>query len=209
MKQELKNGGWQANIEYFDDYVLKTPKSEAEIREKIKKHYENSLDLEEKIMKLQEDWKNSIKLVKSGKVPLSLLAYPEFIEEGKIKQKRVKILSEEFNELVSNNRFTEAKKLVDKVIKFIITLWSYGVHEVTFKFYSEMGLLNGKIVLVDMGELTDDKEVVRKQLLKGNKKLEGLRHHHHNEILDYYQEQIKRKLTIKILEKHWKSNLIS
>ena len=188
--------------------MVKTPKTETEIREKIKKHYTSLEGLEKKVKKLQEDWENSLKIVKSGKVPLSLLAYPQFIKGGKIKQKRVKMLAEEFNELISNNKFTEAKKLVDKVIDFIITLWKYGVHETTFKFYSEMGLLDDGIVLVDMGELTDDKEVVRKQLLKGNKKLEDLRHHHHNEVLDYYQEQIKRRLTIKALDKVWRSKLI-
>jgi len=204
---ELKNGGWQANVEYFKDYVIKTPKTEAEIREKIKKHYGSLLELERKINKLQEDWKNSIEIVKSGKIPLKLLAFPEFIEKGKIKQKRVKMLSEEFNELMLNNNLTGAKKIVDKVIDFILLLWTYGLHERTFKFYTEMGLLKNRIVLVDIGELTDKKEVVREQLLKGDKKLEKLRHLHNDKVLDYYQEQIKNRLTVKTLDKIWASKI--
>src|SRR3989344_930943 len=155
---ELKNGGWQANVEYFKDYVIKTPKTEAEIK-------------------------------------------------GKIKQKRVKMLSEEFNELMLNNKLTGAKKIVDKVIDFILLLWTYGLHERTFKFYTEMGLLKNRIVLVDIGELTDKKEVVREQLLKGNKKLEKLRHLHNDKVLDYYQEQIKNRLTVKTLDKIWASKI--
>ena len=204
-EQGLKDGGWQANVEYFDDYVIKTPKTTQEIREKIKRYYADSTDLERKIKKLQEDWKNSIKIIKSGKIPLKLLAYPQFIDNDKIKQRRVKMLSEKFNELISKNNIMGAKKLVDKVIKFIITLWSYGIHEITFKFYSEMGLLDDNLVLVDIGELTNDKEIVREQLLEGNKKLESLRHLHHDKILDYYQEQIKKRLTVKTLDKLWGS----
>lgn len=206
-KTKLRNGGWQANIKYFENYVIKTPKTKEQIRKKISKHYKNKNELEVKIKKLKIDWKNSIKIIKSGKVPLNLVAYPEFIEGGKIKQKRVEMLEEEFNKFMKNKNFKKTKKLVDKVIDFIITLWSYGVHEITFKFYTEMGLLDGKIVLVDIGELTDSKELVKKQLLKGNKKLEDLRQHHHDKVLDYYQDQIKKRLTVNLLDKVWKSRI--
>ena len=184
----LKKGGWQANVRYFKNYVIKTPKTEKEIRDRITPHYRSVGDItriKEKIKKLKHDWSNSIKIIKSGKVPLKLLAFPEFLKDGQIKQKRVKMLSEEFEYLMAYKKIEEAKKLVDKVIEFILILWSYGVHEMTFKFYSEMGLLDGKIVLVDIGELTDDKEVVVRQILKGNKKLEDLRKYHHSVILDY------------------------
>ena len=117
------------------------------------------------------------------------------------------MLSDEFEYLMSTNKLKEAKKLVDKVIEFILTLWSYGVHEITFKFYTEMGLMNEKIVLVDIGELTDDKELVKRQLIKGHKKLEELRKYHHDKVLDYYQEQIKKKLTIKKLNLVWESKI--
>lgn len=204
--KELKKGGWQANIEYFDDYVVKTPKTEDEIRNKITPHYQmtEKLDrVEEKIKKLKNDWKSSIKIIKSGKVPLRLLAFPEFLDDDRIKQRRVKMLSEEFGDLMSKGNLKGAKRLVDRVIDFIISLWQYGIHEITFKFYSEMGLMNGKIVLVDIGEITDDKELVRRQLEKKGKKLEDLRNHHHDKVLDYYQEQIKKRLTIEELDKSW------
>lgn len=29
-----KKGGWQANVEFFEDYVIKTPKTEKEMRKK-------------------------------------------------------------------------------------------------------------------------------------------------------------------------------
>jgi len=204
---KLRSGGWQANIKYFKNYVIKTPKTNKEIRDRIRYHFEktNTLDkMETKIKKLKIDWKNSLKIIKSGKVPLKLLAYPEFIKGGKIKQKRVKMLADKFEELMSKNKLKEAKKLVDRVIEFIITLWQYGVHEVTFKFYTEMGLLNNKIVLVDIGELIDDKELVRRQLKKGYTKiLEDLRHGHHDKVLDYYKKQVGEKLTIKKLDECW------
>lgn len=203
----LKKGGWQANVKYFKNYVIKTPKTEQEIRNHITPHYKNDVNrIEEKIKKLKADWKNSINIIKSGRLPLNLFAFPEFLANGKIKQKRVKMLSSEFDKLMNQNKIVEARRLVDRVIEFILNLWSYGVHEITFKFYSEMGMLDDELVLVDIGELTDDKSIVEKQLLKGHKKLEDLRKYHHDKILDYYQEQIKKKLTVKKLNKIWNSN---
>ncbi len=56
----LKNGGWQANVRYFKNYVIKTPKTEEEIRKHITQHYQNDVArIEEKIKKLKFDWKNS------------------------------------------------------------------------------------------------------------------------------------------------------
>ena len=117
------------------------------------------------------------------------------------------MLSSEFDKLMKQNKIVEARRLVDRVIEFILTLWSYGVHEINFKFYSEMRLLDDELVLVDIGELTDDKSIVEKQILKGHKKLEDLRKYHHDKILDYYQEQIKKKLTIKKLNLVWNSKI--
>ena len=205
----LRSGGWQANIEYFKDYVIKTPKTEEEIRKKISPYYESregSKKVEGKIKKLKNDWNNSMEFVKAGKLPLKLLAFPEFLENGKIKQKRVEMLFEKFENLMSENKFDDAKRLVDRVIDFIINLWKYGIQELTLKFYSEMGLLDGEIVLVDLGELTDDKNEV-KRIIQITKPLENLRRFHHDEVLDYYQEQIKRRLTLEKLEECWKTNL--
>jgi hypothetical protein len=208
LNKKLRKGGWQANVRYFKNYVIKTPKTIQEIRQKITPHYKTDLNrIEDKIKKLRLDWKNSVKIVRSGKIPLELFAFPEFLSNGRIKQRRVTMLSEEFERLINQRKFAEAKKLADKVISFILILWGYGVHEITFKFYSEMGLMDGKIVLVDIGELTDDKELVKKQILKGNKKLEDLRKYHHDKVLDYYQEQIKKKLTITNLNSIWLSAL--
>jgi len=207
---KLRTGGWQANVSYFKSYVIKTPKTKKEIRERIRYHYERENNLEElepKIKRLQRDWKKSLAIIKSGRAPLKLFAYPEFLDDGRIKQRRVKMLGYEFEKLVSNHDIKGVKMLVDKVIDFILTLWTYGLHEVTFKFYTEMGLYRGSVVLVDIGELTDDKETVKRQLLKGHKKLEDRRDAHHDVVLDYYQSQIKKRLTLKKLDAVWGTNL--
>ena len=202
----IKDGGWQVNVEYEGDYVIKTLKTPKEIKKKIAKHFERSGELKKldnKIKALLSDWQEAVSIVKSGVVPLDLLANPEFLGDNKVKQQKVVMLSEVFQDLVSKGEMSKAKKLVDKVIDFIITLWTFGVHEKTFKFYTEMGLLNDNIVLVDFGELTDKKEKVIKQITKDNKKLEKLRKYHHDKILDYYQEQIRKRLTVDTLEKNW------
>tara|TARA_Y100000034_G_scaffold122683_1_gene168462 strand:+ start:68 stop:706 length:639 start_codon:yes stop_codon:yes gene_type:complete len=207
MGNKLRKGGWQANIKYYKNYVIKTPKTDKEIRDRIRYHFEktNTLDkMEIKVKKLKTDWKNSLRIINSGMIPPKVFAYLEFIKGGKIKQKRVRMLADEFEELMSNNNLKESKMLVDKVIEFILVLWQYGVHEVTFKFYTEMGIMDNEIVLVDIGELIDDKDLVRKQLEKGYKKILGdLRSYDHDDVLNYYKKQVKKKLTIKKLDEYW------
>jgi len=85
-------GGWQVNVEYFKDYVIKTPKTETEIKERITNYLKargGINKLERRVRSMQKDWKYSLKLVVKKNIPMRLLGYPEFLEDGKIKQKKV------------------------------------------------------------------------------------------------------------------------
>lgn len=205
-KHSIRDGGWQVEVKYFDDYVIKTPRDREEVRKRIYNHFKSSdkLDkLEETTDKIISDWNESLEIIKKGNIPLEIFANLEFLDNGSIKQTKVTVLEDIFNELIENKDLEKAKNLVDKVIDFMISLWKYGIHEKTFKFYTEFGLLNNKIVLIDIGEITDNIEGVKKQIEFKKPKLQGIRRYYNDEILDYFNEQLFKKMNLETLKKNW------
>jgi hypothetical protein len=207
----IKNGGWQCNIKYFDDYVIKTPKTEQEIREKVRRYLasKNQLEeLEDRVKDMQEDWKNSIKLIKKKKLPLSLLAFPEFLSDGKIKQKKVVMLDELFLKLRKEKKIKELNELMLEILETIKEFWKYGLVDKTGKISSEFGVLGGKVVLIDFGELSDNKEIAEKQIRK-LKWYENLAKYNGEEVANLFINLAKEKLTLEKLDELWGTNILN
>ncbi len=204
-------GGWQCWVEMKKDHVIKTFKTKKEIKETVKRYLDSigkPEELEDRANKMLRDIADSTKIIQSSKIPKKLLAFPIFLKSGKVKQKRVIVLDEKFNELLFKGKKEQINKIVDKSIDFMILLWKYEIHEKTFKFYSNFGLLGNEIVLIDLFELTNKKEKVEKQIKnKGWKHLERLKQHFAPEIIEYFLEQVEKRLTVKKLNEVWGINL--
>lgn len=209
MKEIL--GGWQCWVDLKKDYVIKTFKTKKEIKEAIKRYLDligKSEGLEDKTNKMLKDVEDSKKIIKSSRIPKRLLASPIFLKNGQVKQKRAIVLSDKFKELLHNSGKKEIKEIVDKSIDFMILLWKYGIHEKTFKFYSNLGLINDEIVLIDLFEITDKKETVEKQIKnKGWKHLKKIKQHDVSEAIEYFLEQVEKRITTKKLNDVWRINL--
>ena len=212
MKSE-RLGGWQFWVDIYDDYVIKTPKNREEVEEEVKKFliWKNKIEeLEERTNKMISDVKYSEKIIKRTKVPRKFLADLEFIKEGKIKQKKVVLLENEFNRLSKN----EQEGLVKKICKLILELWEYGIHEKTFKILSNFGvngnygLSSGQVVLIDPFEITSDKEKVLNQIInKKWHKPEVFRKHLSEEMTNYLIMELDKTFTEENLNKYWKKKL--
>ena len=130
-----------------------------------------------------------------------MLANLEFLKNNKIKQSRVIILGEALAE--ANKK--DAEKLIEKTVKLFVKLWQYGIHENTLKFNSNVGVLDGRIVLIDPFEITDKKEKVIKLI---NEKKWRKPFKTNDEILKKYLKYFHKKLdeyfTLENLEKNWK-----
>ncbi len=151
----IKKNGWQFWVEIEGNEVIKTPKSESEIKEKVKKYLDyigKPKELGKRTKKMLEDIKNSSRIINKSNIPRELLANLEFIEDRKIKQSVAKVLEEAINEN------EHPQELIDKSVNLLIKLWTYGIHEKTFKFLSNMGVINKEIVLIDPSGLTETKE---------------------------------------------------
>ncbi|MCK4552680.1 hypothetical protein KAT80_00560 [Candidatus Pacearchaeota archaeon] len=205
MEQKKRLGGWQCWVDLHNSYVIKTPKNRAEIKQEVEKFltWKNKLEeLDERTDKMIFDINNSTKIVKKSKIPKQLLANLEFIGHGKIKQKKVLVLEE----ALQNLKEVEKLKLIDKITKFLLELWKYGIHEKTFKFFSNLGIDKNKVILIDVFELTSNKKKVLKQIKKRQwAKTKRFKKHLPPKLIDHLIKKLDKTLTEKNLEKYWKT----
>lgn len=203
-----KTGGWQANVEYFEDYVVKTPKTEEEIRERVFSYLstKDKLDeLEDRVRKMQSDWKEGLRIISEKNIPSEMLGFPEFLPGGKIKQRRVRVLQDVYSELYEEGKNKEIDRIIGKNLEFIVELWRYGVHEKTGKFHYEFGLLGNKIILIDFGEITDDYETAKKQIGKRYWEKNIIKHIP-QEVAEMFNDRAKKVLTLERLKEEWGKN---
>jgi hypothetical protein len=204
MKPKKRLGGWQCWVDVYDSYVIKTPKSRDEIREEVEKYlrWKNKLEeLEERTDKMISDMEKAKRIITKSKVPTSYLADLEFIEGGKIKQKKVIPLDLALKKLNKKERLA----LIDKIAKFLLKMWEYGIHEYTYKFFSNLGLDNQKIVFIDPFEITSSKASVLKQIKKQKwKKPEKFKKHLSDKEVEYLFGKLNKTFTEENLKRYWK-----
>jgi hypothetical protein len=205
MTENKRLGGWQFWVDLQEDYVIKTPRNRDEIKEKVEKflRWKNKLEeLDERTDKMILDVKNATKIIKKSKIPKKYLADLKFLENGKIKQKRVKPLDEVLKDLDKNGKL----KLIDKIMKFLLEIWKYGIHENTYKFFSNLGLDKGKIVFIDPFEITSNKNKVLKQIKKQKwAKPEKYQKYLSGDEIDYLMKKLNKTFTEENLSKYWKT----
>ncbi len=204
-ERKLVSGGWQANIEYFEDYVIKTPKTTEEISRKVSRYLEplgRISELDFRIKKMQDGWQAGLDIISRGKIPARMLGNIKIIDGGKIRQKRAFTVQDILEDLYSAGKREEARKIVEKVLDFIVDLWKYGVYEHTSKIGNQFGLVEDEVILLDFGELREDRGLAKKQI--GDKKwVKQMTKYSSQEVLDCFSEQIDKKLTLDVFDKNW------
>jgi hypothetical protein len=205
MGKNARLGGWQCWVDLHDSYVIKTCKKKGEIKKEVERflRWKDKLEeLEERTNKMLEDIEISTKIIKKSKIPRKLLADLEFIEGGKVKQKRVLPLDQVLKKLKEKERF----ELITDIMKFLLNLWRYGIHEKTFKLFSNLGLDKDKLVLIDVFEITSTKKKVLKQIKKRNWAKSGnYKKHLTDKEIDYLIKKLDKTFTEKNLNKYWKT----
>lgn len=172
-----RKGGWQCWVDIYDGYVIKIPKTPSETKREVKRYlgWENKF-IKERMERMTNkailDRKESMQMLKESKIPRRFLAEIEFLENDKVKQKRVVSLKE----YLEKTNYQELEKIVDKIGKLILETWKYGIHEKTFKIFSNFGVDGDKIVLIDAFELLQEKEKVLNQIKNKYWHKEGLFH---------------------------------
>ena len=75
-------------------------------------------------------------------------------------QYKVALLGEVLITHLHKNEMVKVKVLLNDLVIFIQNLWSKGVTEDTFNFHDNYGVLNSKIVQIDIGELHKDQAMI-------------------------------------------------
>jgi hypothetical protein len=106
---------------------------------------------------------------------------------------------------IKNASVEEQKEYYRQYIELVRYLWKFGVHERIFNFALNTGInAQGKIILIDLGELTADKEkalddIATKRWLRASSYLLIW----NKELKKYYRELMEKELTKEVLEKEW------
>lgn len=92
---------------------------------------------------------------------LWLFGNPVFDEAGSYEQDKVKPLTE----VLKRDDAESAVQLFEAYAELLEHMWSYGLSETSFNLMWNAGVdSSGRVVLLDFGELTDEKDVVATQI---------------------------------------------
>jgi hypothetical protein len=104
----------------------------------------------------------SFEALKRKDIPKEWLGNPKFLNSLDFEQDKV----EPLHKIFSNSDTSEIKKIIDKFIIFNKQLLERGIIDKSFNITKNYGLNNNaEIVLIDIGELFDQPEKIKEQLL--------------------------------------------
>lgn len=136
--------------------------------------------------------------------PVSLFANPSFVGNTlNYTQDKVVIMEDYF----LGNNLDKNKKAIDGYIEFQKKLWSFGLHDTTFKLQTNYGIdANGNVVCVDFGEFVFTKrEAVERILKKKWLSRQSYKNWKDLELKKYYTERMLTEMTEESLNKIWRN----
>lgn len=104
---------------------------------------------------------HSVMLVKQNKIPYDWIGNPKFLNDLDYEQDKAKPLHDVF----LNSDTSHIKSLIDEFINFNKRILDRGVVDKSFNITKNFGLnSNGDLIMIDIGELFDNPQRVKKQL---------------------------------------------
>jgi hypothetical protein len=133
-------------------------------------------------------------------------ANPIFEGEAVYTQDRVPTLGD----ILSEGSIVEGQKFIDSYIELILLHWRYGISERVFNSTVNNGVdSDGRVVLLDFGELTSDKDKIT-QGIYHQRWLQSISYKQLPESLkNHYSDAMNERLTTKTLVDTWASVLSS
>lgn len=134
--------------------------------------------------------------------PASLFANPSFVGNTlNYTQDKVVIMEDYF---LSNN-LDENKKAIDGYIEFQKKLWSYGLHDTTYKLQTNYGIdARGSVACIDFGEFVFTKEKALESILKKKwLSRQSYKNWKDLELKNYYTERMFAEMTEENLNRLW------
>ena len=160
------------------------------------------INLNQEVEKAFERLDESIAGLGKKEIESWMLANIVFGNGGRVGQERVTPLSQVFKK----GNLEESKKLIDLYIDFVIHLWGYGICDITFNYTGNNGIdSSGRVVLMDIGELTFSKGKVRSYIRDRTwEKRWSFTKDTPSNLKEYVRSQMSGYLTEEVLENCWK-----
>jgi len=194
--------GLQFNVYENWDKVVKTPTSKFQIKLKLllwtPSYLLQPFELEKEVKRTMKEREEVLQEIQDKRFEPSLLANA-VIRENEIEQDKVTPLGYYFRD------YKMAKGRIDEYINFIFDCWRNGFSERTYNLTINNGVnSDGKIVLMDFGEITFKKSDVKRAIkTKRWRKSWSFKKDMKKEIRAYYDKQMLKKLTLSNLNKYW------
>lgn len=203
----IRKGGWQCWVDIYNDHVVKTPKSREEIESTVSrylKHIGKIGELEARVNKMLSDIDDSKKIVQKTKAPMLLFGSPKIRSDGTITQQK----SIELSEFLQEKSEKENKEILVQLLDLIKELWKFGVHEKTFKFFTNYGIIGNKVILMDFLEITNKKETVERQLHKESwNKPERFSKYLSERLTKWFVSEASFLFSLEAFEKYWNKKI--
>ena len=138
---------------------------------------------------------------KLKKIPQEIFAHPVFFKGLDYSQDKVVVVAD----ILEKNSFDTKKNIIDYYIEFQKLLWSYQMHDKTYKLQQNYGLnQNGELVCIDFGEFAYTQEEALESI-NGQKWLARNTYKKWTdiELKNYYTECMKKLMTKENLNNYW------
>ena len=114
------------------------------------------------VRSMKEKARESFAALKRCSVPDELIGNPHFLNGLDYEQDKVTPLGG----LLSSASIRDQKGQIDRFIDFCKVLYGYGLIDKSFNITKNFGVMGQAVILTDIGELFDDKEIIERQIIK-------------------------------------------
>lgn len=157
--------------------------------------------------RVEDDEKSSMQYLQNiaNILDWGILGNPKFIETGIYEQDKVTPLDIIFEKV----SIQEGKEIIDKYLKLMYRTWEYGFSDKIFNFTINNGLNErGEIIQLDFGELTSDKEKMRRLINEKRwLKRASCQNFPEGELKEYYRKIMDPETMLKKLDELWRTKL--
>ncbi|GEM_PF-1076053 len=137
------------------------------------------------------------------KIDLVLLGNPILINDSNYEQDFVSV----FEDVLYASDFEQQKVLIDEYLNNLLSCWDYGFSDTNFNFTVNCGVTrDGKVILIDLGELSWDKNFVRGLVEERHWEMRSSYNRLRDEKLkDYVRNLFRKEATVSTFKNRWGS----
>lgn len=138
-------------------------------------------------------------------MPGALFANPVFELGLNYSQDRTTVVEKVFDSNTDNIN----QGIINQYIEFQKTLWSYGMHDTTFKLQPNYGIdQKGNLVCIDFGEFVYTKGAALKSINNKRWAMRGsYKNWAHSSMKEYYTNEMNENINESMLNKYWNSKI--